>query len=175
MNEKGHAALVIIDVQRALFEKPKPVYHAEDLLHNIDLLSDAARQAGMLVIYVQHSNKSFLLEESEGWQLHPALKPAPADLMIRKQHGSALQDTPLHQELQSRGIDTLVVMGLVTNGCIKATCEDAQKHGYRVILVEDGHSSFHKDAAKIVAEWNQKFSDAGIDLIAARDVDFVAV
>lgn len=165
-------ALLIIDIQRALFEKKTPVYRDAELLHNINLLIEKAHQAGVTVIFVQHINQSFLVEGTEGWQLHPSLMPTASDLILQKHHGSALQDTSLHQQLQSRGISTLVVTGLVSNGCVKATCEAAKTQGYRVILVEDGHSSFHKDAASIVEEWNRKLSEEGIELCAAEAVDF---
>jgi nicotinamidase-related amidase len=168
-------ALLIIDVQQALFERTTRIYKAEELLRNIGLLIDRAHQASVLVVFVQHANQSFLLEDSEGWQLHPALEPTSTDLMLQKRHGSALQDTLLHPELQSRAIDTLIVMGLVTHGCVKATCQDAKKHGYRVLLVEDGHSNYHRHAADVVEEWNQKFGAEGIELISTQAVDFHAL
>ncbi|HMN12863.1 MAG: cysteine hydrolase [Chloroflexi bacterium] len=176
MSDKGQAAcsvaLLIIDVQRALFERRTPIYRGAELLHNINLLIEKAHQAGVAVIFVQHVNKSFLVEGSEGWQLHPLLTPASSDLVMHKHHGSALHDTSLHQQLQSRGINTLVITGLVTQGCVKATCEAAKMQGYRVILVEDGHSSYHKDAATLVDEWNRKLSEGGIELCTVETVDF---
>jgi nicotinamidase-related amidase len=165
-------ALLVIDVQRALFEKSTPIYKADDLLAHITLLADRAHQAGVPVVYVRHTNASFLAEGCDGWQLHPSLHPDPADLILQKRHGSALQDTPLHPDLQSRGVNTLVVTGLVTHGCVKATCQDANAHGYRVILVEDGHSSYHKDAARLVETWNRQLSEEGIELCAAQTMDF---
>ncbi len=169
------AVLLVIDVQQALFEKSTPIYHADELLHNIQSLIDSAYQADTPVIFVQHANDSFLAEGSSGWQLHPSLQPKASDLMIHKRHGSALEDTPLQAELQARGIQTLVVTGLVTHGCVKATCEDAKKHGYRVILVEDGHSNYHKQAAAMIQEWNQKLSGGGIELLPTQAVDFQAL
>ena len=166
------AALLIIDVQRALFERKTPIYRDAELLHNINLVIDKAHDAGAPVIFVQHVNKSFLVEGSDGWQLHSSLTPASSDLVMQKHHGSALQDTSLHQQLQSREINTLVVTGLVTQGCVKATCEAAKMQGYRVILVEDGHSNYHKDAARLVVEWNRKLSEGGIELCAAEDINF---
>jgi nicotinamidase-related amidase len=174
-NGLKRSALLVIDVQRALFEKTIPIYKAEELLHNIQRLVNRAHQSGSPVIFVQHANDSFLVKDSEGWQLHPALKPDAVDLIIHKQHGSALQDTPLQHELQSRSIDTLIVTGLVTHGCVKATCQDAQKHGYHVILVEDGHSNYHKQAAALIQEWNQKLRDEGIHLVPTLDLDFEAL
>ncbi len=156
MSDQLRRALLVIDVQQALFEKPTPVYRAADLLQTINTLVHQARAAAAPVITIQHANKSFLAKGSVGWQLHTALEPG--DLIIHKVHGSAFQDTLLHQELTARGITSVVVTGLVSEGCVQATCLAAHKHGYHVVLVQDGHSSYHKQAAIRVDEWNQKLA-----------------
>jgi nicotinamidase-related amidase len=165
-------ALLVIDVQQGLFARSTPIYHADDLLNNITTLVDRAHRAGATVFYVQHSSDKILVEGSDGWQLHPRLRPLKKDRIIHKHHGSAFQDTPLAEELEARRIKRLVVMGLVTHGCVRATCVDASKQGYQVTLVSDGHSNFHKQAARIIAEWNQKLSDAIVQLMPTREVDF---
>jgi nicotinamidase-related amidase len=84
-------------------------------------------------------------------------------LVIRKRHGSAFEQTPLKAQLDARGVTGLVVTGLVTQGCVRATSLDAKKLGYRVILASDGHSNYHKQAARLIQEWNQKLNEAGVD------------
>ncbi|MBN2304225.1 MAG: isochorismatase family protein, partial [Anaerolineae bacterium] len=121
MSDRPRSALLVIDVQQALFEKSTPVYHAAELLQNINDLIRRARDAGAPVIFIQHANDSFLAKDSAGWQLHPALKPDPHDLIIHKQHGNAFQDTPLQYELDARAVRTLIVTGLVSEGCVRAT------------------------------------------------------
>jgi nicotinamidase-related amidase len=169
------AALLVVDVQRGLFEKATPIYRADDLVANICALMERARAAGAPVVVIQHANQGFLSEGSPGWQLHPSLQPAAGDLRIRKRQGNAFQNTPLHEELAARGVDTVVVTGLVTHGCVKATCLGAAELGYRIILVSDGHSSFHVDAAHLIDEWNAKLAEEGIvELCAAQEVAFSA-
>jgi len=171
--ENRHAAaLLVIDVQRALFEKSTPIYQADELLKNISSLVDRAHRAGAAVFYVQHSDQTGLRAGSEGWQLHPQLHPLDSDHIIHKCHASALQGTDLRQELESQRITSLVVTGLVTHGCVRATCLDAHKRGYQVILVEDGHSNFNKRAAELIQEWHHKLSERGIELKAAREIVF---
>jgi nicotinamidase-related amidase len=53
---------------------------------------------------------------------------------------------------------------------VKATCLDAVKLGYGVILVRDGHSNFHKKAADVIAEWNQKLSEGGVELKSTQEL-----
>jgi nicotinamidase-related amidase len=65
-----------------------------------------------------------------------------------------------------------VVTGLVTHGCVKATCMGAKDLGYEVILVKDGHSNFNKQAAKLIDEWNRKLGDGGAEPRLAEEIDF---
>lgn len=165
MSENHHPfALLVIDVQQGLFDRPTPIYKAQFFLANLQALIDHARQQGALVIFVQHSNDSLLVKDSPGWQLHPSLHPLPGDLRIDKRHGSSFDETELGAELASRGIRKLVICGLVTQGCVKAGCLDALKLGYETTLISDAHSSYSKDAAKLVREWNTKLEKAGAQL-----------
>ncbi len=163
-------ALLVIDVQKGLFDKSTPVYEAGKLVYNINALANCAHRAGVSVFYVQHCNGSWLAPGSEGWQLHAGLRPLAADCSIQKRHGSAFQGTGLGKELETRTISRLIVTGLVTHGCVKATCLDAMKLGYSVTLVKDGHSNFHKKAADVIAEWNQKLNEGGVELKSTQEL-----
>jgi nicotinamidase-related amidase len=166
------SALLVIDVQRELFAKVNPVYQAEELLGNINLLVAAAHKAGVPVIYIQHNSNAFLVKDSDGWQLHPALKPAGQDLVIYKQHPNSFEKTTLKAELDQRQVGRLVITGMVTHGCVKATTLGALKLGYPVVLVQDGHSSPNEKAAELIVEWNDKLSQAGAQLTPAAGVTF---
>ena len=77
-------ALIVIDVQRGLFE-PAPA-DADAVIERINALSAKARQAGAPVIFVQHERAGDLMPDSEAWALHPALALEPGDHRIRKAH-----------------------------------------------------------------------------------------
>lgn len=164
--------LLLIDVQDGLFRKSTPIYRAEELLTHITTLVERAHAAGSLVVYVQHSSDKVLPFGLAGWRLHPRLHPGAADLIIHKQHGNAFEDTVLHQELSARGISRVVVAGLVTHGYVKATCLGARELGYTVVLAADGHSSYSKDAARVIEEWNHKLSEAGVEVRPTQEVVF---
>lgn len=169
----NRTALLVIDVQLGLFTKPIPIYRSNELLQVIGSLVDRAHMAKALVAYIQHENKHSLPRDSDAWQLHPTLQPIKGDIVIAKQSSNAFFGTPLHSELISRDINRVVVTGLVTHGCVKATCTGAKELGYDVVLVSDGHSSFHEKAADLITEWNDKLSSNGIvDLRRACDVVF---
>jgi nicotinamidase-related amidase len=94
------------------------------------------------------------------------------DRLIHKSHPGAFEQTGLAKELQARRVNRLIVTGLVSHGCVRATCLNAKKRGYEVVLVEDGHSNYHRQAAKVVAEVNEALANAGAELRAAAVIRF---
>lgn len=170
--EQSGTALLVIDVQQGLFAKSTPIYKEQPLLQNINTLVASAHLSGAPVFYVQHSDQKMLVKGSPEWQLHTQLNPSNQDSIIHKQHGNAFEETVLDDALRSRGITTVVVTGLVTHGCVRATCIGARQLGYRVILVTDGHSSFSKQAPKLIEEWHQKLAAIGVELVAASEITF---
>lgn len=165
-------ALLVIDVQSELFKKSTPIYQAVKLLQNINMLIDRARHAGVPVIFVQHSSEKYLVKGSEGWQLHPDLLLAPEDPVIHKHHPNAFEDTNLRKELEQRKVNTLVLTGMVTHGCVRATCLGALEKGYSVVLVSDAHSSYSKDAPQLIEKWNEELCKRGAEVITAQSVKF---
>jgi nicotinamidase-related amidase len=166
------AALLVIDVQQGLFRKSTPVYQADKLLENINSLVASAHMSGIPVVYIQHADQKSLVTGSDDWQLHPQLQPLESDCLVHKRHGNAFLETGLDEELRSRQVGTVVVTGLVTHGCVRATCTGAHELGYRVILVNDGHSSYSRNAAELVEEWNQKLGAGFAELKPAGEIDF---
>lgn len=167
----ARAALLVIDLQRGLFQRPTPVYEQDSLLRNIRGLVVAAHTAAVPVVFVQHSNK-MLVAGTESWELHPSLEPRDDDLRIHKTHGDAFEATDLDSLLRERSVGTVYVTGLVSEGCVRATCLGLAKRGYRAVLVSDAHSSFHRDAANRVQEWNEKLAAELDAVVPAREVDF---
>lgn len=169
---QGNIALLVIDVQQGLFEKSTPIYKAEQLLQNINSLVERARRGGVPVFFIQHSDSKNLVMGSPRWQLHPRLEPQPQDSIIHKLHGNAFEATNLDETLRSKSIERLVITGLVTHGCVRATCLGARQLGYTVVLAKDAHSNYSKQAAKIIEEWNQKLYAENIKLIPTMEIEF---
>ena len=171
----GKPALLIIDVQRELFAKTLPIYDEDRLLANIRLLADKAHAARVPVFWVQHSTEQSLVEGTDGWKLHTAFIPLKSDNFIRKHHGNAFEDTPLKAELDALHVRTVVVAGLVTHGCVQATCNGAHELGYDVVLVKDAHSNYNVKARDVINEWNTTLSHDGVvRLQSTVEVDFEA-
>lgn len=163
-------ALLVIDVQQGLFHKSTPIYRADPLLNTITTLIERAHAAGTLVAYIQHASDKVLPFGSADWQLHPQLQPGEGDLIVHKQQGNAFENTSLHAELTGHGVGRVIVTGLVTHGCVKATCLGALALGYAVVLAADGHSSYSKDAARLSEEWNHKLGAAGAQVMPAAQI-----
>lgn len=73
------------------------------------------------------------------------VKPARDELIISKQYPSAFFGTTLAPTLRAQSIDTIVITGCSTSGCIRATAVDGLQHGFRVIVLSDGVGDRHPD------------------------------
>jgi nicotinamidase-related amidase len=164
------AALLVIDVQRALFYRPTPIHNAERLINNINSLIEKWEKSNGLVVYIQHSNNKMLIKDTPDWDLHPDLRIIYSGNVVHKLHGNAFENTNLQEILDSEDIKEVVITGLVTQGCVRATCLGARHLGYHVILVKDGHSNYSKDAKEIINEWNRKLSKDTVELIATEKI-----
>ena len=170
--DPAKSALLVIDVQRELFEKSTPIFKSDSLLENIKRLVDKAHAAGALVVYIQHNADKYLLKGSEGWQLHPALTPLPGDMLLNKQISNAFEGTELAEILSARRVGRLVAAGLVTHGCVKNTCLGGLERGYQVVLAGDAHSSFSKDAQALIQKWHTTLSAKGAEIKSTAEIDF---
>ena len=74
---------------------------------------------------------------AKGYEFIAEVAPRPCDILVPKQHPSALFATPLISHLVSLKVDTLVVAGCTTSGCIRATVVDAFSYNFKVIIPED--------------------------------------
>lgn len=71
---------------------------------------------------------------STGAQFDPRLKIPPTLPVIPKEHGSAFTNPKLGEKLEAHGVRRLVLLGVMTEGCIRATAADARRLGYEVVV-----------------------------------------
>jgi len=165
-------ALLVIDVQRAIFTRPNPVYNAYKIIEVINALVDRAHLYGVTVAYIQHSNKTILQTGSDGWQLHPDLKPSSRDLAIVKDHGNSFIGTTLQGDMESRNIENIIITGLVSNQCVRATALGGLELGYDVFLVQGGHSNVDKNPEALIERTEQELEEAGVYMVTSEQIDF---
>ncbi|MCB0032986.1 MAG: isochorismatase family protein [Anaerolineales bacterium] len=163
----GHkAAVLVIDFINAYTAEGSPLY-APDVVtavqETVDLLTQA-RHKGVLVIYTQvlyNTNgvdgglfvqKVPVLRRMVAGEplaeIVPELPPQPQDVVLVKQYASAFFGTSLAALLTAQGIDTLIITGCSTSGCVRATAVDGMQYGFRVIVprecVGDRHQAPHE-------------------------------
>lgn len=153
-------ALILIDFVEAYFDPACPLYAGvEDALASAIRLRDAAREAGVPVIYTnvvydkggrnggRFYQKSMVLHHfiagSPMGAWPKGLAVGEDELVISKQYPSAFFGTSLAATLTSWGIDTLILTGLSTSGCVRATCVDTCSYGFIPIVVREAVGDRH--------------------------------
>ncbi|WP_371779794.1 isochorismatase family protein [Streptosporangium subroseum] len=145
-------ALVLIDLMRAYFEPGAELYMgSRDCLDAAAHVLLAARDAGVPVIHTRVAYGPggvdgglffrkvaplrHLVGDGPLGALMPEVAPLPGELVIVKQYASAFFGTSLASTLTALGIDTLIVTGVSTSGCVRATAVDAVQHGFVPVVV----------------------------------------
>lgn len=170
-------ALILVDFVEAYFAKDSPLYaDVEPALAAALQLRDAAREAGLLVIYTNVEFHPSLIDGGRFAQKIGALssfvrgsplgawpsglEPRADELVISKQYASAFFGTSLASTLTASGHDSLVIAGLSTSGCVRATCVDACQHGFIPIVVEEAVGDRHDDVHRAnLFDMNAKYGD----------------
>jgi nicotinamidase-related amidase len=140
MPDTPHRALLVVDVQNAyvtggfLIEHP-PVAQS---LPNIGRAMDAAREAGIPIVVVQHNGFG---QGSEGWHLHPVVASRAHDHHINKPKPSVFTNTDLASWLEQHRIDTLSIVGYMTHNCNAATIFEAHHRGLHAEFLSDATGS----------------------------------
>jgi len=160
-------AILIIDVQyRTCGEKPEPILEAIrkyktscgerawKAVHQIRKVLDAGRPKGIPVIYptVERKNRfevggwknkiPTLAHQSSyigdrGVEIIEEIAPQEGDIVLSKRYASAFFGTPLVTYLNDLDVDTLLITGCTTSGCVRATAIDGFSYGYKVAVLED--------------------------------------
>ncbi|MFB5191319.1 cysteine hydrolase family protein [Alicyclobacillus fastidiosus] len=65
------------------------------------------------------------------------IRPSDGEYVLEKTKASAFFETPLQSYLVRQGVDTVVVCGVSTSGCVRASAVDAHSHGYATFVIED--------------------------------------
>jgi len=107
----------------------------------------AARQAGIPIIYstrhadtsgVQSTNRDLSRgDKEENYAIKEEFLPHPGDLVIYKERASAFFGTPLIAHLRRLGVESLIICGESTSGCVRASTVDAYSYGFHNVLVEE--------------------------------------
>lgn len=162
-------AIVNVDIQQAYTRTDlfKTAYETDPRqIEHVNTISDMARERGMPVIWTRVAYKADAGDAgvwgtrsdtedslqnikygSERHEFDPRCRIDEHDLTFTKRMASAFFETPLASYLTWHRVDTVVVTGGSTSGCVRATAVDALSHGFRTIVpietCADKHESFH--------------------------------
>ena len=141
---------------RAYTDPQYPLYigmHAPDVVTAVGMLVEAARAAEIPIVYTgvryepggadggiffrKVAPLELFVGESDAGSLVPELVPRPDEPFILKQYASAFWCTPLAPMLHVRGVDTVILAGVSTSGCIRASATDAMQQGFIPVVVRE--------------------------------------
>lgn len=146
--------LLIVDVVMAYLDPGAALYAGvEDALASNERLVAAAREVGVPVIFTNVVYKPGGLDGGMFFRKVPALaafevgsalgafpptlQPLPGELVVSKQYPSAFFGTSLASTLHAAGIDTVMITGYSTSGCVRASALDALCHGFAPFVIRD--------------------------------------
>ena len=170
-------ALILVDFVEAYFDKDSPLYAGvADALSSALRIRDIAREAGIPVIYTNVVYQEGGADGGVFYRKVPALEvfvsgnplggwpeglePADGELVISKQYPSAFFGTSLAETLEQKGIDTLIITGVTTSGCVRATCVDTMSYGFVPIVVADACGDRHAVPHEAnLFDMNAKYAD----------------
>jgi len=76
------------------------------------------------------------------WQIDPALEPGPEDIVVNKLSAGTFATTDLAKQLRNRGVENVVITGVVTDVCVSTTAREAADRDFRVVVVSDACTTF---------------------------------
>lgn len=147
-------ALLIIDAVEAYVRPDAPLYADQDgALESLVGLADAARGSGTPIVFTNVVYQAGGLDGGVFYRKVPALKlfdrgsvlaafparltPQPGEIVVSKQYASAFFGTSLASTLRALGVDTVVIGGYSTSGCVRASALDALQHGFIPFVVRE--------------------------------------
>lgn len=157
-------AVLVIDLCRAFTDPGRPLgTDCTGVIAQTRRILQAAREAGHPVIFstVRYDSPDFsdagiwgrkigghtdLGAQGDGPEIDPRLQMDPTDTLLVKKYASCFFGTDLASRLVSQGVDTLVICGVTTSGCVRASAVDAIQHGFRPIVVPEAVGDRWPDA-----------------------------
>ncbi|MCU4751451.1 isochorismatase family protein [Halobacteria archaeon AArc-curdl1] len=141
--------VLIIDVQQLIVGENVPILEAVeeyrtamgeiawDAIEHIQSFLSFARERDIPVTYTRVVPTSYDDPNHEDLAIVDPVAPEPEDTVIDKSYASAFYGTDLLSRLVRDDVDTLVIVGNSTSGCVRATTVDAQQHGFDVVLPQE--------------------------------------
>lgn len=145
--------ILVVDMLKDAFKAKDPSLIAE-YLNIVPLIGDLLKEARARKIpvifacdsflendFIFQGRRGFCIRGTEGAEVIDELRPEAADLVLPKRRFSAFFKTYLDQDLRMVGVDTVVITGINTEGCVYSTALDAVAHDFHTIVLTDCSAS----------------------------------
>lgn len=134
--------LILVDIQNEYFKGGKnELVNPENAAMQASRILTLFREKGWQIYHVCHINKNpeakSFIPHTEGVEIYREIAPADGEEIIFKHKPDSFLGTCLKEKLEEKGIDKLVVCGMMTHMCIDTTVRTASSYGYSVTLIED--------------------------------------
>jgi nicotinamidase-related amidase len=139
------AALIAIDLQKAIDHPSWGERNNPEAERNVAALLDAWRASGRPVYHIRHDSRepdSHYRPGQPGHAFKPVTQPVEGEAVIGKRTNSAFIGTDLESRLRAGGQTVLVIAGVITNNSVEATVRMAGNLGFETYLVEDAAFTF---------------------------------
>ena len=181
-----HPALLVVDIINSFTDPDCPLgSEAGDVVEANRQLLHVFREKQLPVVFttvVYHDESQArvfrdripaldILEPGTHWVVvDPRLKPRSDELVIEKQWASGFFKTRLDEYLKEQGVDSLVITGLTTSGCVRATAVDGLQHDYKVVIPAQAVGDRNQDAHRAnLFDLNAKYADV-LDLYRVLEI-----
>jgi nicotinamidase-related amidase len=133
------AALLVVDVQRVYVDELESERRAAFLATLVDLI-ERARASRTPVIFVRDvGDANGTSVRSDDLHIASEIAPHSGEPVVDKRFRDAFRETVLAATLRDLGVEHVIVCGLHSEFCVDATVREAERRGFTVTLVEDGH------------------------------------
>ncbi len=173
-----YPALLVIDIIKAFTDSRRPLgSNLDSQIAATQKLLAVAHDRGIPVIFssvrydeadtrdagiwrLKQKGVVDLAADTDGHEVDPRLDFRPGDSLLMKKYASCFFGTDLIPRLTCRGVDTLIIAGCTTSGCVRATAVDAVQNGFRPMVVEEAVGDRSKAAHdQSLFDLNAKYAD----------------
>jgi nicotinamidase-related amidase len=150
-----------LDPQLAAIERLLRAAHARDrpvIFSSVRYDESDVRDAGIWARKMK--GVTSLQADGKGWELDPRLDFRNGDILLYKKYASCFFGTDLVPKLLTKGVDTLIITGCTTSGCVRATAVDACQNGFRPVVVREAVGDRSASAhAQSLFDLDAKYAD----------------
>jgi isochorismate hydrolase len=151
--EPDRCALLVIDMQEYFGGI------ARGIRENVLKIIETCRGAGMFLVFTRHGHKDIekdggmldkwwgdnIMVGAPSWELMAGIEPGEGELLLDKNRYSAFFNTSLDEALRARGVEQVLITGVMTNCCCETTAREAFVRDYRVFFVSDATATVNDE------------------------------